>query len=343
MAKVLIFSNFHTEGKGSVLAPNESKLHRYEVVGPGRWQANPYGKSKHMGVKDLLRRIIACVILWFRWRKYDVLIVDGPVTGLLISCLSLLAKGHRKLVMGCFNVPRRRQGFWKWLAGILFRRVDFFFVHSKYDIQLSSELYHLPEQRFSFRPFLRGDVPATGEPNDMYLFEDNRPFIMSFGGNGRDYRTFFRAIENTNLSAIVVAREYNLEGLKAPANVRTFCNIPLEECDKLVNKCVFTVFTFDGSEPSCGQISIVTSFMLGKPTICTDWIGVHDYVTDGSNGLLVKMGDIDDLRSKMIKLENDQQLRTRLSAGAHFWAKQNLDTTALQDTIDGLVTSLVKK
>jgi glycosyltransferase involved in cell wall biosynthesis len=340
MAKVLIFNNFLQQGQDSILAPKQSKSHQYRSVGPGRWQANPYGKTQHIGVKDLLRRIIACVVLWFRWRKYDVLIVDGAITGLLISCISLLNKGSRKLVINNHDVPRRRQGFWRWVARVLYRRVDFFLVNSRYDIQLTSRLYEIPERRFVFQPFVR-TAPATGEPQDIYLFEDKRPFILSFGGNGRDYSTFFQAIEKTNLYAIVVARDYNLQGLKIPHNVRAFCNIPLQECDKLVHKCLFTVFTFDGSEPSCGQISIVTSLMLGKPTICTDWIGVRDYVSDGENGLLVKMRDPDDLRKKMMQLAENKQLHERLSEGARLWASQNADSETVQKKFDEFITQLV--
>jgi hypothetical protein len=342
MAKVLIFNNFLQQGQDSILAPKQSKSHQYRSVGPGRWQANPYGKTQHMGVKDLLWRIIACVVLWFRWRKYDVLIVDGAVTGLLISCISLLNKGHRKLVINNCDVPRRRQGFWRWLARVLYRRVDFFLVNSRYDIQLTSRLYEIPERRFAFQPFVR-TAPATGEPKDIYLFEDKRPFVFSFGGNARDYNTFFRAIEGTDLSAIVVAREYNLRGLRIPKNVRVFFNIPLDDCDKLVGSCLFTVFTFDGSEPSCGQISIVTSFMLGKPTICTDWIGVRDYVADGENGLLVKMKDSADLKEKISKLVSDKQLYGKLSEGAVQWANKNTRPEVLHERIDALVTRLTSE
>jgi glycosyltransferase involved in cell wall biosynthesis len=340
MAKILIYNNFLTDGQDSILAPKDSELHQYKSVGPGRWQANPYGKSKHISMKDLIRRFATCIKLWAYWRKYDVLIVDSAVTGFIASAISLIGKGRRKLVISSFNVPRHRKGFWKWLGRTLYRRVDHFFVHSKYDIHIAKQLYNLPERRFSCRPFIR-TPPVVGEPLDIYLFEDRRPFVLSFGGNARDYGTFFRAIEDTDLSAIVVAREYNLEGLKTPDNVRTFCNIPLEECDKLVSKCLFTVFTFDGSEPSCGQISIVTSLMLGKPVICTDTPGVRDYITDGFNGLLVKMGDAENARAKMLRLASDRQLYERLSSGARLWARQNTDPAALHKKVDRLVTMLV--
>lgn len=340
VAKVLIFNNFSKEGYKSILEMEDGTLHEYTSVGPGRWQADPYAQKKHIGTKDFTCRIIACTKLCFLWRKYDVLFVDSAITGLLVPILSFLIKGHRKLVIASFNVPRRRKGFWKWLGRVVYQQVDHFFVHSKYDIHLAKQLYQIPEQRFTYRPFVRA-TPAVGESQDIYMFKDKRPFILSFGGNARDYGTFFQAIKETDLSAIVVAREYNLEGLIIPDNVRAFFNIPLEECDQLVGKCMFTVFTFDGSEPSCGQISLVTSFMLGKPTICTDIVGVHDYVSDGENGLLVEMADAGDLRTKMLKLASNQQLYAKLSSGARSWASENADPAKLQHMVDKLVTELV--
>lgn len=292
-----------------------------------------------MCLKDVLHRTIACIVLSFRWRKYDVLIVDSSVTALLLSLLSMGSKGNRKLVINNFNVPRRRTGLWRWIERLLFHRVDFFFAHSRRDIPLASELYNIEEQRLAFRPIVR-TKPTSGNASVKYLFEDKRPFVMSYGGNARDYTTFFEAIEGTNLNAIVVARQYNIKDLRAPDNVRVFCNIPLAECDKLVRECEYTVFTFDGSEPSCGQVSIVTSFLLGKPVICTDWVGIADYVSDGINGMLVKMSDVKDLRTKMVELFENQQLRSRLSAGASLWARDNCDISAAQSKVDDLVTKL---
>ncbi|RKY12107.1 MAG: hypothetical protein DRP65_02295 [Planctomycetota bacterium] len=339
MAKVLIFNNFLTDGQESVLAPKSSKLHQYFSLGPGRWQANPYAKGKHVGVKDLVRRFLMGLKLWFIWRKYDVLIVDTAITALIVSAFSLMGKWGHRIAVSNFNVPRHRTRFWKWLLGIFYRRVDHFFVHSTYDIHLSSELYDLCEERFTYHPYLR-EAPTPGAPNDVYLFDDGRDYIMSFGGNARDYETFFRAIGGADLSAIVVARDYNLQGLNVPDNVRAFCNIPLSECDKLVSQCLFTVFMFDGSEPSCGQISIVTSLMLAKPVICTDLTGVRDYVTDGQNGLLVETRDVEGLRGKMLQLIKDRQLYDCLAAGARSWAKDNADPVRLRSKVDALVTEL---
>jgi len=340
MARVLIaYSGFYREGQDSPLAPRDSRQHEYKSVGQGRWKANPYGKSKHMGPVDMFRNLIGCVMLWIRWRQYDVLLVDWAITGLVLSGMSLFNKGRRRLAIVNFNVLRRRSGLWRWVTGILFRRIDLFLVPSVHDIQLTQNLYRVPKSCLAFLPLFRKE-PATGEPQGKYLFGDGKPFILSFGGNARDYRTFLRAMEGTGLNAIVVAREHNLRGLQIPDNVRTFCNIPLDECDRLARKCLFTVFTFDNSEPSCGQISIVTSFMVGKPVICTDWVAVQNYVTDGDNGLLVKLRDVDDVREKILRLANDPELYERLCKGVQNWAKNNADLTALRRKIDDFMTQL---
>lgn len=138
-----------------------------------------------------------------------------------------------------------------------------------------------------------------------------------------------------------MAREYNLKGLSVPENVRTFCNIPLEECDKLVWRCMYTVFTLDGSEPSCGQISIVTSLMAGKPVICTDCVGVRDYLSDGVNGMLVGQGDVAGLREKMLTLASDSELYGRVSAGAGKWCTQNASLSSVHQQTDELVTRVM--
>jgi len=341
MAKVLIFNNTQRRDINPLITQSASKSHNYNIVNPGKLYANPYHcKKKHMGLFEFIKRILLCMVLFWESRNYDVLILDTTITGILMSLL-LFFKRKPKIVISHFNVLRRRGFLGKWIGRLLFKRIDHCFVHSGTDIEIAVDLYCLPKEHLSFRPFVRLTAPAHGEPNNVYLSGDQKPFILSYGVNARDYKTFFRAIEGTDLSAIVVARDYNLAGLDIPDNVRTFCNIPLAECDRLVGKCLFTVFTFDGSEPSCGQISIVTSFMLGKPTICTDIAGVRDYVSDGENGLLVKLGDVDDLRNKILKLTHDKELYNHLSAGARAWARQYSDPRALQKTVDDLVTRLV--
>lgn len=342
MGRVLYFTNFVAfSKKRPIIVPCQHTEHVYDVMGPGRWKYDPYSKKKHLGIKDILLHLIACGKVWIRWiSSYDVLITGSCWTVLLVGGYSYVMKGKRKLIAFNFDVPKRRNRLWRAIVRLLIRRIDIIYTNSKYDIGLISSLYGIPESKVRFYPFVR-EKPQEGKPHDEYRFSDSREYIISFGGNGRDYKTFFEAISRTDLSALVVAHKWNLKGLAIPDNVKVLYDIPLEECDRLVSKCKFAVFTFDGSEPSCGQICIVTSLMLGKPVICTDWVGTRDYISDGKNGLLVQIHNPEELKEKMLKLANDSDLYKTLSTGAVQWAAEYTDPIKIQAQIDMAVTQVL--
>ena len=155
MANVLVFNNFLQEGQDSVLVHKTSNRNTYSSIGPGRWQADPYSQSKHIGLRDLINRVMASAVLWLRMRKFDVLIIDSATTGLLLGLFCVLWKGKTKIVVSSFNLPRRRNGIWRLIGKLAFRNLDYFFVHSKYDIELCRQVYGLEADNVSFRPFAR--------------------------------------------------------------------------------------------------------------------------------------------------------------------------------------------
>jgi glycosyltransferase involved in cell wall biosynthesis len=340
MAKVLVYHNFYRPGAKLTFEQSPSKIHKYVVQKLGILFVNPYRTNKkHMSLVEFIKRFSVCVILFWRSFFYDVLILDVQTVGLIMGALLWFRKKPKVLIIH-FNLLRRRKGIWLSISRLFFQRIDHFIMHSQFDLEYTSELYRLPLNHFSFYPYTRR-IPAMGMPDPKYISEQNIPYILSFGVNARDYKTFLKAVESIDHRIIIVARKHNLEGLVIPDNVRVFYNIPLEELDKLTSMCRFTVFIFDGSELSCGQISIVTSLMLGKPVICTDCTAVSDYVADGINGLLVKLGDAVDLRNKMLKLCSDQLLYDRLSSGAYKWAERYTDPEAIQKYTDDIVSQLV--
>lgn len=340
MAKVLVYHNFLKPGEKPVFLPKQSNVHHYVFQKLGILYANPYVvKKKHMGLIEFVKRFLVCVILFWRSFFYDVLVLDVHTVGLIMGGL-LLFRSKPKVLILHFNLLRRRRGFWLFISRLFFKRIDGFIMHSQYDIKYTAELYKLSLDRFTFYPYVR-KMPTVGTPEKKYLPFNNEPYILSYGVNARDYKTFLAAVNELDLKVIVVAREHNLTDLVIPENVRVFYNIPLKELDKLVSKCMFTVFTFDGSELSCGQISIVTSLMLHKPIICTECTAVENYVTDEVNGLLVKIRDVEDVRNKIVKLADSKDLQNKLSAGAKDWAMQNTNPSAIQFMVDNLITTLV--
>jgi hypothetical protein len=316
MRRVLVFNNFQTTAK--TYSENDG-TNVYVRVGPGRFQSNPYSKTKHISFPDLLKRVLAALRLTTVSLRYDVLAVDSAITAMLVACM-LPPIFRPKLIVTSFNVPRRRNGWAKIVGFLLFRRVDHFVVHSQYDIELAANLYRIDKGRFTFMNYRREALNDEGTP--LEFKEANRgEFILSIGGNARDYHTLCQAVVDLPVRLVVVAREYNLVGVNIPKNVSVYTNIPLAYCDWLVKRSQFTVMAFDGSEPSCGQISVVSSLMAGRPVICTDCTAMRDYIEPMRNGLLVEPRDVKSLRQAIVRLRDDVELCKSLSVGALEWTE----------------------
>lgn len=338
---VLVYSNFHRNGQDEGFIYASSRRHNYTPVGPPEaLRSNPYVKKKHIDFVNLMRRIASAFILAIKSFRYDVLAVDSALTGALVSCFLPFGIGPRLVVLS-FNVPRRRTGWAKTVSRILFSRINHFIVHSRYDIGLLEELYGIDPSRVTYAPYSRGEVYQGEWPKEVDAELPER-FVFSFGGNARDYGTLFEAARSVEVPVIVAARDYNIAGLVPPDNMIVFTNIPLIACDYLVRTCEYTVFTFDGSEPSCGQMSVVASFRAGKPVVCSDWQAMHDYVTEEKNGLFVEMNNAEDLAEKMNRLLNDQSLYERLSRGASDWCVDEIGEEAVVSRLDNIVDSFSK-
>ncbi len=338
MARVLVYFNALKRGKRPSFEQRLSDRHRYLVHYPTVLRANAYTTRRTMGSVELMQRLATCFILYWKSFFHDVLLVDVQTTAFLTGFLFLFRK-KPKIAVYHFNILHRRTGLWLVLGRLFFRRIDLFIVRNRHDVRIASELYRISPERFVFYPYVRR-MPTSGEPSRKYLSDDN-PFIISFGNHARDYDTFFRAVENSPYKAIVVTREWAIRDLLAPRNVSVFHNIPSDELDRLVSKCRFSVFTFTGQEPSCGHICVVTSLMLGKPVIASNWMSMDDYVREGENGLLCKLHDPDDLRKKIEELWQNEELYTRLSIGARRWATKYTDPESLARWMDKTIEQLV--
>jgi glycosyltransferase involved in cell wall biosynthesis len=338
MRKVLVFNNFcRNENEPAIANATHTKA-RYVFIKPKILFADPAKcRGKHMKFGEFIRRLFMCVVLVFKSWRYDVLLVDTTVTGFFM-CLLLYLKRKPRLVIYHFNVLRRRQSLFRRFCIMLFKRLDHAFVVTKRDCDIVNELYDIPKEKLSFLPYVRS-TPTRGAPASMFSAEKS-PYILTYGVNARDHKTLLAAAEGIGRRLIIITRPYTVKGLFVPDNVSLYYNIPLDECDRLVDRCQFTVFAFDGSEPACGLISIVTSLMLGKPVISTDIPCVHDYVRDGYNGLFVKAGDPVELRDKILSLSRDDELLRRLSDGAAEWARANTLPDAIGEKVDDVVLKI---
>lgn len=88
------------------------------------------------------------------------------------------------------------------------------------------------------------------------------------------------------------------------------------------------VFCFPSYREGFGT-SVIEASMLHIPIICSDTYGLRDTIVDGVTGLRHRVGDIQDIASKMEQLFKDRELRQFLGANGHNYVAQKFDADRL--------------
>ena len=94
--------------------------------------------------------------------------------------------------------------------------------------------------------------------------------------------------------------------------------LPLEEKVKLLNQMHLVVNT---SAKEGWGLTVTEANACGTPAIASDVPGLRDAVIDGETGMLYDYGDIEQLAEKILLLIRDENLHSRLAAGALEYAR----------------------
>ena len=85
--------------------------------------------------------------------------------------------------------------------------------------------------------------------------------------------------------------------------------LDMEELAGVISDCAFTVCPYVSSSQSGG---VITSLVMGKPVVGTNFDTMKEMLEDGVTGLLVPPRDVDSLANTMIRLLNDVDLQKYL-------------------------------
>lgn len=175
-----------------------------------------------------------------------------------------------------FNFTRLPMGFDRRRLRSAFVRVDRFCVFSEYERQLYPRSFKLPDDAFVQTMWTQTTPVASPDPGPLAP----KTYVSAVGGEGRDYPTLIRAAEMLpHIDFVIVARPHNIR-TTLPANVRLLVNLPTADTWRIIADSTCTMVPLETAETCCGHITLVSTRLLGIPTITTRSEATREY-TEG--------------------------------------------------------------
>jgi glycosyltransferase involved in cell wall biosynthesis len=246
-----------------------------------------------------------------------------PQLPVAVGLRKRLARSDTPLVAWTFNLGQLYPGMRQRLSRATLSAVDRFIVHSRAEITAYSEWLDLPAERFRFVPLQRVTKPIE------FSEDVEKPFLLSMGSARRDYRLLFEVVRELGFRTVVVAGEHAVAGLAIPPNVEIRSGLSAEQCAELVQRARFSVVPISNRETASGQVTLLEAMAYARSVIITSCPASIDYVVDGKDALLVRLGDHDDLKQAIRRLWEDAATRAEIGSAAHRSAVEKFSDEAI--------------
>jgi glycosyltransferase involved in cell wall biosynthesis len=189
-------------------------------------------------------------------------------------------------LLGCMWEPDRGMPgiLEKQIIKLADRTVDLYIVQSTEEVSLFPPLWGVAPGKVRFCPFFyslrRSDLQSI-EPIDQGVY------IFSGGNSMRDYEPVVEAARRLPERKFIMATKM-LDGRNdLPPNMLAKSVSHKMFISLLYHSSATIVPVKPGLHRAAGQQTYLNSMWLGKPTIVTDTLGVHDHIRDKETGLIV--------------------------------------------------------
>jgi len=280
-----------------------------------RVSSNWFGNADYfpevVGGKSLYSDVVAAIKLLKLSQKYDVVLTSSSRKGNLYCLFTTIFPWLKKRVIMCDCLWYVSKNQLAMLIKILqLRLISFsvskFIVWASHEVTDYSKVFSISIEKFVYIPFHH-----SLEGFEYKIHNDN--FIFSGGDTDRDYYTLIEAVRDLNIPVVIASRRRDLLNLTLPQNVEILPTSP-DDFRKLMASSRMVVIPMQGTHlRSGGQQTFLNAMAMGKPVIVADDLGAKDYITDGTDGLIVPTGNIHALRNAICRVINDQEFAKYLS------------------------------
>ena len=220
-----------------------------------------------------------------------------------------------------FNFTELPTGIRRILFRRYLKRVHRFVVASLMEKALYSDYFGIEANRIDL--LLWSIQPPTAECSKPARFGSGR-YICAIGSQGRDYATLIECMRLLPaITLVMVASPDCAPRGSIPPNVTIITNVPLADAMNVLAHSQFMVLPLRGSAIPCGHVTVVSALHMGKAILATNSTGLHDYLIEGGNAVLVPPDNPKQLAVQMELLFDDPALCAQLGSNGLEFARNN--------------------
>jgi glycosyltransferase involved in cell wall biosynthesis len=162
--------------------------------------------------------------------------------------------------------------------------------------------------------FFRPDIKKSKDVLSKYHLP--KEYILFVGRlvEQKGVQFLLRALEGTNINLVIVGGgplfpylKRLCEHLKVDDNVYFIGGVPVHDLRKIYSQASFLVVP-SVAEGFPGGLVSLEAMASGLPIIASRTQGIEDVIIDGYNGFLFEVGNVKELRSRIIQLFTDKKL-----------------------------------
>lgn len=158
-------------------------------------------------------------------------------------------------------------------------------------------------------------LPVNKELDDPYF----RNGVYTAGMSERDFDIVIRAFRNTQIPVTIVCPDgYPITETNITRNIRIlrFSQVPHAQYYALAGQAFCILISVTSEKSPCGLILIAYAMANSIPVIVTNSYGVKEFIVDGVNGILFKLGKEDEILKGYQRLKDDDAFRIEVIRNA---------------------------
>ena len=281
---------------------------------------------------SLLRVILAS--------QYDVIFFNCDVTRTMMAGLLLTVFPFKKCkLISADPVLRVPQNRWRGISSVikrqLLKRVDSFILFHK-DFSSYTKWFGIDSRRVIYVPFKVNSLDFIQKQPTQ-----EGEYIFTGGVSLRDWETLAAAMSGVDIPLWIVTKELTADRFR-----RLFTDHTRwiqddgtgESWIRFISGAKFVVLPIARESAAASGISTYLSAMaLRKCVIISEGPATRGILTDGREAIIVPSGDPDALRTAILRVNADQNLRKQIAEGGYKYAMSCGDTSRLyQDYVDSI-------